>query len=168
MLIACMHMATHRTNPYYVRGEAHHDPDRLVWLADVHLIAGRLSGQDWEQLVTHAGAKGLRQVTLQGLRRAQALWHTSPPEFVLRALSAPGPFEPASDYLASTGLRQQWLDFCAIEGLARKLGFLGELLFPSRAYMQARFGASAAFLPWLYVKRAAGGIIKRLGAPKPR
>ena len=43
LLIACMHRATHRHNPYTVNGEDHHDPDRLIWLTDIDLLARRLS-----------------------------------------------------------------------------------------------------------------------------
>ena len=43
LLLACMHRATHKQNPYYVDGVAYYSADRLIWLYDIHLLAKSLS-----------------------------------------------------------------------------------------------------------------------------
>ncbi|HSI55587.1 MAG TPA: nucleotidyltransferase family protein [Ramlibacter sp.] len=163
MLIACMHRATHRTNPYYVQGEAHHDPDRLIWLADIHLLAARLTGAEWDALIAAARAKGLRAITLDGLQCAHASWHTEIPDFVRRALGEASGAEAASTYLQSRRLRQQWLDFRALQGPSAKLRFLRETMFPAADYMRAKFNDASTPLAFLHLRRVTAGLAARLG-----
>lgn len=160
LLIACMHRATHRHNPYTVDGEAHHDPDRLIWLADIDLLARRLTGAHWATLVERATRKGLRRVCLDGLSSAEAAFVTPWPQSVREALATPGREGPW-DYLQADRMRQLGLDFGALPWSAR-LRYLAELAFPSPAYMRERFGASRSGLPLLYLRRAALGLRKRL------
>jgi hypothetical protein len=35
LLLACMHRATHKQNPYYVDEQAHYGGDRLIWFYDI-------------------------------------------------------------------------------------------------------------------------------------
>jgi hypothetical protein len=159
LLIACMHRATHRHNPYHVDGHAHHDPDRLIWLCDIDLLARRLPPAEWRDLLDRARAKQLRRVTLEGLRRAQSVFGTPLDEPTVQALGAPG-HEPPADYLEAGRGRQFWMDLRALPAGAR-LHYLKELAFPPAGYMRERFGASRGGLPWLYLRRAAQGMLKR-------
>ena len=71
--------------------------------------------------------------------------------------------EPAAVYLKAGRLRQSWIDFSSIPSAADRLRFARELVFPPPAYMRAKYAQSPdAWLLWLYVRRAAGGLIKRL------
>lgn len=160
LLIACMHRATHRHNPYHVGNEAHHDPDRLIWLTDIDLLARSLAAPQWAQLVERAASKKLRRVTLQGLRRAQDVLGTPLPPGPVHALAAIGA-EPPADYLEAGRPRQLWLELRALPPGAA-LRYLRELVFPPAAYMREKFGGSRQFLPLLYLRRAAGGLVKRL------
>lgn len=169
LLLACMHRSTHKQNPYYVNGQSHHKADRLIWLYDVHLLAQQLTDPEWEQLVQLATQKGLRAVCLEGMRHAQACFHTQYPPAVIESLSRPGA-EPPARYLDGGKLRQQWMDFVALGSCARQLQWLREQFFPSAAYMQTKYpGHSVDWLPWLYLRRAADGFAKRLvrGSPGP-
>lgn len=163
LLLACMHRATHKQNPYYVDGEPHHNPNRLIWLYDIHLLAGRLSAPEWDEFVRLASAKGLRAVCLEGMLHAQECFGSAHPERVLAALAQAGTTEPAAQYLDAGKLRQQWMDFCALGSVRRQLRFARELLFPSPAYMRSKYSERrSGWLPWLYLRRAAGGVVKRL------
>lgn len=163
LLLACMHRATHRHNPYYVNEQAHHDPDRLIWLYDIHLLATRMNESEWSRLLQLATQKGLRAVCLDGMRRAQACFQTQYPAAVLEALAQRGPAEPAARYLNGGKLRQQWMDFAALGSFARQLQWLRESFFPSAAYMQRKYpNPLLRWLPWLYLRRAADGFAKRL------
>lgn len=163
LLVACMHRSTHKQNPYYVNGEPHHDADRLIWLYDIHLLAGRFNIREWDELVRLAGEKGLRAVCLEGMRHAQACFHTQYPEAVLEALAKRGlgTAEPAARYLAGGRLRQQWMDFAALGSFARQLQWLRELFFPPAVYMQSKYADHRLdWLPWLYLWRACAGLIR--------
>jgi hypothetical protein len=163
LLLACMHRSTHKQNPYSVNSQAHYDANRIIWLYDIHMLAKEFDQADWKRFSVLATQKGLRAVCLDGIQQAQARLRTGYPESVRDALTAPGPPEPAMRYLASSKLRQEWMDFCALENRARQIQMLGELLFPSATYMRGKYADRPhAWLPWLYLHRAAGGLVKRL------
>jgi hypothetical protein len=165
LLLACMHRCTHKQNPYYVDGHANHDPDRLIWLCDIHLLAAKFTQVEWDAFVRLATGKGLRAVCLEGLRHAQACFHTEYPGAVLELLTQrnSGRPEPAACYLDGGRLGQQWMDFCALGSLPRQGQWLRELFFPPAAYMVGKYpDTSVNWLPWLYLRRAADGFSKRM------
>jgi len=162
LLIACMHRATHLTNPYYVDGVAHCTDMRLIWLADIQLLARQLSDEEWNALVSLARDKGLCAITLDGFARTQERLGMQVPGFVQQALAAASRNEAVSTYLSAGKLTQQWMDFRALKTLDRRLALMRELLFPHPDYMRARFPARSAPLPWLYLLRAFGGAAKRV------
>jgi len=166
LLLACMHRATHRQNPYYVNGQAHNGADRLVWLWDIHLLARQLTPTDWDEFMRQATSKGLRAVCLEGILHARARFSTACPSHVLAALAQAGAELPAT-YLEGGKLRQQWMDFLALRAPAKQIAFVGELFFPSPAYMYAKYPQPRPrWLPWLYLRRATAGILKTLGAKR--
>lgn len=168
LLLACMHRSTHKQNPYYVDGQAHHDADRLIWLYDIHLLAGVLTGKEWTEFIRLANEKGLRAVCLEGMQNSQLCFRTEYPESVLHALASTGAPEAPAAYLEMRKLRQQWVDFCALGNLGRQLRYLQELFFPRGAYMREKYATSACrWLPWLYLRRAASGLAKSLGNRGP-
>jgi hypothetical protein len=161
LLLACMHRATHKHNPYYVDGVAYYSGDRLIWLYDIHLLSQCSSQQNWDELVRMAQVKGLCAICVEGLERARSAFHTMLPHFVLDALGRAGQTEGVARYFASGPLRQQWMDFCAIPGATRKTRFLAETLFPPPGYMRQKY-PEGGWLPWLYLRRTGGGVLKRL------
>jgi hypothetical protein len=160
MLIACMHRATHRTNPYYVDGKAHSTDDRRVWLADIHLLSQKFGAADWREFLELARVKGLRACAAEGLLNAHRCFGGPTAPIVAQLLSPPLPREAAAAYLAAGKTKQQWLDFQALESLADRTRLLAEVAFPSADYMRARFGASSGSLSLLYMRRALGGATK--------
>ena len=163
LLLACMHRATHQQAPYYVDGVAHYGGDRLIWLYDIHLLAGGFSRDDWDALIMRARQKGLVAVCLEGLEQTRASFHTLVPEPVLATLCRQGEAEAIARYLSGGVLRQQWMDFCAIAGAANKMRFLTQTIFPPASYIRQKYAHSGIeWLPWLYVRRVSGGVLKRL------
>lgn len=167
LLIACMHRATHKQNPYYVAGVPHYDGNRLIWLYDIHLLAASLTEQEWTDFASLARQKGLRAVCLDGMQAARCRFHTADLDSVLADLAQPGTAEPLADYLAANKLRQQWLDFFALDSLADKLHFARELFFPPGNYMREKYPQPpSGWLPWLYLRRACEGLAKGLRASR--
>lgn len=159
LLLACMHRSGHKQAPYYVDDVAYYSGDRLIWLYDIHLLAQKLTPDEWHEFMDRATQKGLRAVCLEGLGRAQTRFGTPVARDVIEALGRPGHPEPSVRYLESSAARRLWLDFCAIDGWQGKLGFMGELLFPPASYMHQKYpDAGSAGLPWLYLRRATGGM----------
>ena len=161
LLLACMHRATHKQNPYYVDGLPYYGGDRLIWLYDIDLLARSLTSEQWKSLVRAATEKGLCETTRDALQRAEHYFHVRCPEEVRNALSKTG--EPVAIYLDAGAIRQAWIDLLAIGGTADRLRFVRELLFPPAAYMGSKYPeARPAWLPWLYARRAIGGVRNRL------
>ena len=72
--------------------------DRLIWLYDIHLLAGGCSEEEWRQFLRLCADKGIATPCLDGLRATRASFSTrrrcrpSPPPSDQRALSgAPSP-----------------------------------------------------------------------------
>jgi hypothetical protein len=162
LLVACMHRSTHKQNPYHVAGEAHHTADRLIWLYDIKLLAQRFGEGDWKEFARLAQVKGLQRVCEEGLSHAQERVGGAYPQALLRAWRAVGGDEKPMRYLEGSKLRQQWMDFCSLAPRQR-LAFLRELFFPPADFMLRRHPTRGrAALPWLYIWRAAGGVVKAL------
>ena len=162
LLVACMHRGTHRQNPYYVDNVAHYEADRIIWLYDIHLLATVFQRADWEHAAQLAHRKGMRAVCLESLLASQERFGTEVPKDVLSKLKTSPSIEAPALYLASSKLRQQWMDFRALKMTAR-WRWLREVLFPDRAYMLRKYkGTRRYWLPWLYAKRAVGGVVRTL------
>jgi hypothetical protein len=163
LLLACMHRSGHKRSPYYVDGVAHYSGDRLIWVYDIHLLARKLTQDEWHEFMGLATQKGLRAVCLEGLGLAQTCFTTTIASAVIEGLARPGHPEPIEQYMGSSAVRRRWLDFCAIEGWRGKLGLLTENLFPPASYMHQKYrDDGSAWLPWLYVRRMKDGMSKRL------
>jgi hypothetical protein len=96
------------------------------------------------------------------MKNAQARFATLFPDGVIEALATPAKPERPCVYLGSGKLRQRWMDFVAVDSLAGQARLLRELFFPPAAYMRSRYGNSSLWLPLLYLRRAAGGVVKAL------
>lgn len=161
LLLACMHRGTHKQNPYYVDGTAHYEADRLIWLYDLHLLAGQLVEREWDEFLRQAQQKELRAVCLEGIERARACLHTKVPPAVITALQRKGSYERPARYLRTSKLRQQWMDFRSLGRLRDQLRLVRETLFPPASYMRRKYSqARVAALPWLYLRRVVGGLLK--------
>jgi hypothetical protein len=163
LLIACMHRATHKHYAYRVDGQDHHDPDRLIWLYDIHLLARSFTSADWNTFVDAATRKGLRALAKEGLAGAHDRFATEVPASVMHSLNVdPGQEAPAR-YLASGGLRRTWLDFVAMSTWRARLRWLEHQCFPPADYMRAKYPHSReGCLPCLYARRVIAGMWKRV------
>ena len=163
LLLACMHRAGHKQSPYYMDGVAHYSGDRLIWIYDIHLLARKLTQDEWHEFMGLATQKELRAVCLEGLALAQTCFSTPIANEVIEGLAQHNHPEPIAQYMESSAVRRLWLDFCAIDGWRGKLGLLTENLFPPASYMHQKYrDAGSAWLPWLYVRRMKDGLSKRL------
>lgn len=149
LLIACVHRVAH-----------HFDTDRLLLLWDIDRIARGLTTVDWERFVALAEAGGIRAVCLRGVDLAARLLDTPvPPE--VRARLAAGVDEPSARFVGGTIRRVDVLrsDMARLPGWKARLTLVREHLFPSPAYMAARYGVERSWLlPVLYVDRVLRGV----------
>lgn len=152
LLLLCAHRVAHHTPT--------EDPQ---WLLDLHFAAARLAPADWDRFVAVARESRVARLCGVELTRARARLGTRVPTAALEALAAVRG-EPSADHLIDRGpLYVQWLNLRHLSGLRARLALLRAHLFPSAAYMRARFGPTgAAALPWLYCRRTGRGLLRWL------
>jgi hypothetical protein len=161
LLLACIHPVMHHQNAL-----------RVLWAYDAHLLAVRLTPDDFDDFVRHARQKRVAAVCARQLRLTEMLFETTIPAAVLAALSAV-PDEPSADYLAS---QRRWHHELAssVRGLPRfsdRARLLREVLLPSPSYMLGAYGLRGKplapwWLPALYIHRNLRGAWKILMGKK--
>jgi hypothetical protein len=151
LVLACVHRASH-----------HQDARDLLWLFDIHLIAGRLSEAEWRDVAAAAHAGAVMALCGRGLGLAAERFGTPLPPQVMAALAQPPLPEPSAVFLRPdlTPAGRLRSDLGALP-TADRARLLWEILVPTAGYMRSRYG-SRGWLPWLYVRRAASGASKWL------
>jgi hypothetical protein len=143
---------------------AHHQGrDRLIWLYDLRLLAGRLERAQWDSLVQAATARRVAGLCLDGLRQARDQVAAPLPADVERTLEANAPGEPSHRYLEGIVSRRQVLadDLAALGSWRARLRLIREHAFPPPAYIRERYGITSRWLlPALYVHRLLAGARK--------
>jgi hypothetical protein len=160
LLIACIHPVMH-----------HRNIERLLWIYDIHLLAGRLSDAEFDQFASLASSKAVAAAAGHGLALARTRLGTRIPDRVIATLDEMGRAEPSADYLKPD---RHWKDefVSSIRGLPRwqdRLRLLREVALPSPRYMLAAYGfgkPATPLLPILYLHRLLNGGWKGLTGRK--
>jgi hypothetical protein len=154
LLIACIHRAAH-----------HRDADDLIWIYDIHLIAGRLTVPEWTRFVELAAERQVSQLCGRGLQLAADCFHTNIPSGVRERLS--GKSEASAIYLRRDlrGVDRLAADLRAL-GPRRAPRLLKEHLFPPVSYIKEKYGVQhAALVPAFYAYRIVAGAAGWLRRP---
>lgn len=156
LLIACVHLVAH-----------HASAPRLIWLHDIHLLAGSLEPHEWSTFVSLARTRRVTAVCRHSLARAAELFGTLVPPSAAQQLSDPTLAEPTAPYLLDgrTHMAHVWGDLRAL-GWADRWRLARQHLFPSARYMRLVYAPTAAVpLPFLYAQRVWRGARKWLDRP---
>ena len=152
---ALMHALMHRVG-HLPEGNA----ERLIWLYDIHLLAKMLSVSEWSYAADWAAANYLRSVCLNGLDAAKAVFRTPIPEGTKERLKEGAEKERYTPERLATHHSANMTDFLVLPW-SKRFHFLREHIFPDRDYVAKKYGISnRAALPFLYLKRALGGLRK--------
>jgi hypothetical protein len=149
---------------------AHHgDDSSLIWVYDIHRLAGAFAEQDWEDLVAQAAANSLSGACRHGLSRSREAFGTRIPAGILEALEANArPSEEEFFQPRVSPLRVLVSDWRALDSWSGRVRLLGAHVFPEPAYMATKYGTrNPVLLPFLYAHRALTGLPKWL-ARSPR
>ena len=152
-VLACVHRVAH-----------HDSSERLIWLYDIHLLAGAMDQAAGAQVARLAESKQLRSVCAQGLSQARARFGTSGSGGWIESLLRPAePGEPTAAFLRSDLRKIDVLisDLRTIGSWRERLALVREHLFPPVAYMRKAYGVTnPALLPFTYIIRAFTGVGK--------
>ena len=155
LLFACFHLFGH------VQIER---KSQLLWLYDIRLLTEQLSDSDWRAFSQKAITKGIAGICRNALDLVNEQFPTPMPASTrsdLRQAESQEAFRP--DRL-KTAFLYHLHDLKALDHWRDRLQCIGETLFPSPAYMRSKYErTSSAWLPLLYLHRAATGVADRLG-----
>ncbi len=155
LLIACVHRVAH-----------HLDAPDLKWLFDIHLIASRLTSDEWHRFASDARAHRVARVCRRGLEAASHWFGTPLPEGVRSGeMLDANDDEPSAVYLDGRPMYARVLADAHMLPWGGRLRLLLEHLVPPAAYMRTVYAPSSRVpLPFLYVfrvLRGAGGWFRR-------
>jgi hypothetical protein len=114
--------------------------DRLKWLYDLHLLAGCLSPQAWDQLLDICGAHRVGVFCLDGFRATTETFGTEFPERVLRELERLAEREGIDPRQFGNWRYMQRLGVSRIPTLAGRMRWFLHKLFPTPAYLRSFYG----------------------------
>ena len=160
LLIAALHRAQHAQVPYYAHDEAHLEPNRLIWLFDIHLLSKRFDERDWDGFADMARSKGLCGVASDGLHAAASRFGGDSHDAALERLR-PSARETPMIYFMAGPARRLWMDYFALPGWRARTQFVKEQVFPPAEYMTWRYGPTPPLArPLRYVWRALAGVAR--------
>jgi hypothetical protein len=153
LFIACIHRVAH-----------HNDSPQLVWMYDIHLLAGRLSPEQWREFEELAAARSMRAVCWRGLTLAERAFGTKLPASAVERLAESSDESSASFIGGRTGeLAVQWSNWRNLPAWSDRGQLLVEHLFPSPSYVMSKYNVThRAWLPVLYARRAVSGALRWL------
>ncbi len=162
LLIACVHPAMH-----------HRNEERLIWLFDVHLLAGRLAPEEWKRFSATALSRKTGVVCAYALRHAHDLLGTAIPPHIINNLESAAGDEPTAAYLdrSRSWRHEVGANIRGLSSWSDRLGLLREIAFPRPSYILEKYEWKDTLparlgLPWLYFRRAMEGTWKVVSGKK--
>lgn len=153
LLLACIHRAAH-----------HGGTGPLIWLLDLHRLAGSLDDGQSQSLIAEATSRGVAAVTEAALRDAHAICGGIATRRLAAALAGDtdGGAEPSARFLMSRSRLSEALDeLRALPGVRARLRLAREWMFPTAEYMRATYAPTSRLpLPLLYFTRAVAGAFR--------
>jgi hypothetical protein len=152
LLLACLHRLGHAST-----GQG----NRLIWLYDIHLLAGHLTTSQWAFFVDIATRRGLSSLCLDGLLTAQCRLATELPTAVVTALSAAAASDWLTPRLLTSKVGRWFAVFRSLPNVRSRLIWLREVLFPDPHYMLMHYQTRLPrCLPLRYLLRIVTGTLK--------
>ena len=152
LLFSCMHRIAH--TPF---GES----NRLIWLYDIHLLAGSFNQEQWSCFTGLATEKKLSNVCLDGLLKSRDGFKTRLPENILEILRRQGKNDPVQVDDFTSAWKYHMKNYQTMPGWKERFCLLREYLLPPSEYMLAKYNRrNKLWLPVLHVMRLSGGLTK--------
>lgn len=137
--------------------------DRLVWLYDLHLLAGRCTDADWHAFLRVCDEKAIARACLDGLQASRQWLRTVVPGDVETALLQQAGSSSTHAMGASNQGAMDRAHLRALPGRERWT-WLWRKLLPPPAFMRHRYEVDGAWpLLWAYLRRWATGLRRALG-----
>ncbi len=153
LIVACMHRL----------GNPRHDPDRLIWLYDIHLLASSFGEDAWNALEQRGVAMGVERTCGSGLSRSRARFGTVIPERFGRWALPESDSGTGADTANAGQLNLLMADIRELRGIRSRAALLGELAIPPAAtLLEQHQKQSRGWLPLLYLHHWTCRAVRRL------
>ena len=146
----------------------HYDAGRLLWLYDIALLVRVLGAERIDRAADLAIARGVGPVVARGIGRAVDAFGGSIPDETRRRLDCSPMDSRRAIFLDGRPHQVDILraDLAMLQGWDARARLLREHLFPSAAYMRARYPrCPALLLPFAYLDRVVRGVPKWFARP---
>jgi hypothetical protein len=159
LILACIHRIAH-----------HQHEDRLIWLYDIHLLAGSMSCAEWTELGQLTLDTRLQEVCRCGLQRVRHGFATVLPQDImvqLKISDRPLVHLPGTPLRRSHPRRLHRLvaELRALPSWRHQWQLLWEHAFPPAAYILHRYATTRrSMLPMLYLRRGICGLWRLLNS----
>jgi len=153
MLLSCFHRAAHFS----------HSGDRLIWLYDIHLMAGALSRKSFSTFLDKASRLRVMALCRDALLNSREWFGTILDDSLLERMETPPESEASALFLKpgrAAGIKQHaLLEMKALNTLRERVRLLFQNVFPPADYMCWRYGLrSRMLLPFYYAYRFVFGV----------
>lgn len=151
LLLAGIHRAAH-----------HGGKGPLVWLFDVHLMAGALDEQGCRMVAAEAMSRRIAAVTAATAAAAHAAFAGRNTALIADLLAGAGRDEPSARFLVPRTRAMAAIDeLRSLDGTRARLRLAREWLLPPAVYMRGTYAPGSWWpLPALYLVRAVRGAIR--------
>lgn len=140
LLLICINRTAHDALGYRLGEENLFEGDRLIWAADIDLIARSLGPEEWDQLIERARLSGTSRLIASGLTFARRVCGTAIPQAVIDRLDkAHYEIDLATLLDPQLWQRRFWLDLAASPTLIDRARLLRYTLFPAPQFLHERF-----------------------------
>jgi Uncharacterised nucleotidyltransferase len=154
-ILACHHRIAHMP-------EGQHN--RMIWLYDLVLLLQHFTEHDRDSLISLCREYDIAPVCLDGIHAAIAIYDIDVDQRFLERLQR---LSHSSAYSLASSQSLLKSDMAIIryqKGMSNKIRVIREYLFPSAAYIKAKYDFQCpVLLPYYYLKRMIEGVLKRLG-----
>jgi hypothetical protein len=142
---------------------SYHDPNRLIWLYDVHLLISRMSESEWQDFAQIAVRFGIQDICLEPVVKSCKLFAGEMPEMALRALDKRVSTRAGRSRFEKSHLGLMIDDMRQLRGIRSRMELAREYLIPPGEYLLQRYGKTEPYwVPILYFRYLIAGLFERL------
>ncbi|RKZ05193.1 hypothetical protein DRQ25_16595 [Candidatus Fermentibacteria bacterium] len=153
LLLACMHRA----------GSDGHDPDRLIWIYDIHLLVAAMAPEQWLAFADKAVRLNVQTPCLDGLNKSRECLGTDLPTGAMKQLSSPETPRTLSRRYAQSNLGLLIDDWKRLPDSQARRELLHELFLPNGESLLRKYHKEERWwLPLLYLRHIFSGLSQRL------